>query len=96
MYGWFCRLRPTPGRSTVVGMPSAARSAAGPMPERSSKAGEWIPPAQTTTWRAWYWTATPSRMASTPVTVAPLMRSRVTWVLGTICRLGRARTAAVR
>ena len=41
------RLRPTRGRSTTIGTPSFVRSDAGPTPERISRAGEWIAPAQT-------------------------------------------------
>ena len=43
--GWFCRFCPTPGRSARTAIPSDRSAAAGPIPERSSSVGDWMPPA---------------------------------------------------
>ena len=46
---WSCRFLPTPGRSTIGSMPSAASSSAGPIPDRSRMRGESSAPAASTT-----------------------------------------------
>ena len=43
---WLERFSPTPGRSARTSMPSARRSPAGPMPDRSRNAGECTPPTE--------------------------------------------------
>ncbi len=48
---WLNRLPPTPGRSTTGVTPARRNEPAGPMPERISKAGEWMAPAHTSTSR---------------------------------------------
>ena len=55
---WLDRLAPTPGMSARTAMPCSRRCAAGPMPQRISMAGEWMPPRLT--------------MISRPVNVARL------------------------
>ena len=44
---WLDRLAPTPGMSARTAMPCSRRCAAGPMPQRISMAGEWMPPRLT-------------------------------------------------
>ena len=84
---WFDRLAPTPGMSARTAMPCSRRCAAGPMPQRISMAGEWMPPKLTMVSRPVNSRASPPMVALTPVarrpsnaisvTVAPLMMVRL-------------------
>ncbi len=91
---WLNRLRPTPVRSTTGVIPTRRSASAGPMPDRISKAGEWIAPAHTNTSRPEYVVAVSALRTATPVTRVPSSTSRSTAASPRMVRFGRRRAAA--
>ena len=94
--GWSIRRCPTPGNAERTSIPIPLRCPTGPMPLRSSMAGEWMAPAERTTSPPRNFRSEPSTSAATPTQRPPSKSRRLTWVSVEMVRFARARTCASR